>query len=155
MINLFDIAVAKKLSGGGGGGGGLEYEEGLFSPSEDIICPTISFSKAHSKPPGVVIMTILDKTTVVEQNTNAAFCLINYRDLFGEFKRQSSQTLYGYLYKSYRSTGSFVSGESLNIMTSAEISDYADGEGFKPSGSSSTYWRAGKTYKWLAVWPPE
>lgn len=156
-MDLFDLAIAKKLSGGGGGGGGggLEYEEGTFTPTADVISPAISFAKSHNIPPGFVIMTIVNKSSFVGENTNVEFGLMNYKDLFGEFKRQSNQTMYGFTFKKYRDTGAYVSGTTANITTSAGISDYATAQGFTPTGAGSTFWRAGQTYRWLAVWPTE
>ena len=59
-------------TGSGGGGGGLVYEEGTYTPTEDIATPTISFTNTHTVRPMLVLMGDATGTDHTESNSNYA-----------------------------------------------------------------------------------
>lgn len=149
--------------GGGGGSGGLEYETGTYTPAEDINTPTISFANTHSVPPSFI--SISDVSGLgVDSNSNLFFSLIDTYRLTGSGWPYSASALrYGFLSYAYLGTSSATSSAIMMQHSSDETSDqsttyyryWATESGFKPSSNStSRFWRAGRTYKWIAVWAP-
>lgn len=147
----------------GGGGSGLEYETGTFETSTDVNRPAISFAKTHTKPPSLIVMA--DIIVATAPVTDSVLCW-DYEDtyqLFGSGTLGSGTTImYGRTHTQYRSGTS--TGNSRTIMqydyTDTAREDaisctryYARESAFYPYPSSTArYWRAGRTYKWIAVW---
>lgn len=147
-------------------GGGLEYEEGTWTPSADIAKPTISFTNTHTVPPMFVLMTDATGTYDGTLNSNAAFSFVDWYRYGGSgvFADATTQN-YGLIYARYRaSSASSYTNTSLIALTSSDDTDesstYTSRRWIKPdcfmpsSNSDSRYWRAGRTYKWIAVWAP-
>ena len=147
-------------TGGGGGGSGLEYETGTWIPSEDISRGTITFTNAHTTPPLFIMLTD-DTETSAPQYSNRAFSYVDHYRQVGHIIGNR----YGYVGYMYATND--VDGTSSGTQILATSSDsgsdssgtysnyYAKATGFYPSSNSaSRYWRANRTYKWIAVWAP-
>lgn len=163
----FDVsALAQVVVNVAGGGGGLEYETGEYTPSSDIARPTITFSKTHSEAPVLVLFSDQTGTGHNVTNSNYNFMFCDFYKLWGHgIPYSSSGFRYAVAYYSYRgnSTSSISSAATIcsqnSSSTSASGTSYprywASPTDFHPStNSTSRYWRAGRTYKWIAVWKP-
>lgn len=145
-----------------GGGGGLEYEEGTWTPSENVARPTISFANAHTSPPMLVMMGDATGTDDATANTNYGFAYNGYYRYTGEALPSTASSNKRYSIESYvyRGSGNVAQGVNAVInLTGASSASYDDywvtSTGFMPSSSSdSRYWRVGRTYKWIAIWAP-
>lgn len=149
-----------------GGGGGLEYETGEYTPDADIARPTITFSNTHSEAPVLVYMCDVTGTAHSATNSNYVFMYADPYKLWGHgYPYSSSDYRYANVWACYRSTST--SSLSMSGLTIAYNSDstlsspssypryWASPTEFHPySNSTSRYWRAGRTYKWIAVWKP-
>lgn len=143
------------------GGGGLEYEEGTFSPAEDIARPTISFTNTHSSPPMFVIMSDATGTDDTTTPTNLAFAYTSFYDFtgYGVPSNVSANRRYGivdYVYRTATNPSQAVTGVTDLTGSGSYAAEYwVSTTGFYPSTASDTrYWRANRTYKWIAVWTP-
>lgn len=141
-----------------GGGGGLEYEEGTWIPSEDIARPTISFTNSHTNPPMFYMFYDATETaTGTESNTNFGVVFGSWYNAFGDWiHRLNDDKQYGAVRYIYSTTGNSVTLSILDSTSNAASTIYwATNSAITPStGSQSRYWRAGRTYKWIAVWAP-
>lgn len=154
----------KTLGTGSGGGGGLEYESGTWTPSEDIAIPTISFTNTHTTTPIYYMFADATGTYDTTTNTNHLCVFYDYYGCFGSgIMVDSSTQRYAQSCAMYRgnSSTSFSSTTSNvtnppsdpSTSTSAYYGYWVTNSSIKPSSNSSTrYWRAGRTYKWIAVW---
>ena len=158
----------RTLGTASGGGGTFETETGIYEPSEDIARPTIYFSKTHSVPP--MFFTIYDITDdeIQPSNSNVAMNFNDtYRILGGDYVYGENNTgllfRYGIVQYVYRgtSTTSLSTGTthfSYNSdNTASNATSYprywVDVDCFRPyCQSTSRYWRAGRKYKWFAIW---
>lgn len=157
----FYTADGTKTAGtSSGGGGGLEYETGTWTPTADIARPTISFTSTHTERP---IYVLISDISGEERNTDdmLAWAIVNWYDAFGfGLKVTSSQTNYARTQGIYKTAASFGAGTS-NISSldgnsgTTEMGYFLTKTAFYPYGNVSTrYWRAGRTYKWIAIWAP-
>ena len=143
---------------------GLEYETGTWEPSSDIARGTISFSNTHTGVPFLVALSDATGTTDGTANTNYTFTFFDFYNAFGVGSPNSASTFrYAtatYVYRSSSSIGVGGTHCSTNSdSTSASSTVYSrywvTPTGFMPyTNSTSRYWRAGRTYKWYAVWKP-
>lgn len=145
----------------GGGGSGLEYETGTWTPASDISRGTISFSNTHTNPPAIFVISDVNEDTNVTQNSNLFNSYCDLYRLWGAGIWGSSKFLYAFVTQTYRgstSPTSSVSACSTNSDDTASGSAtnsryWATPTVFRPyTSKSSRYWRAGKTYKWIAIW---
>lgn len=147
------------------GGGGLEYEEGTWTPTEDVNRPTINFTNTHAEPP--IFVMIIDATGTVDVTayTNYSFYYLDWYRLTGVgIPYSSTAYTYGFWRNDGRSTSetgttnsaSLYSYSSDNAGATVGYPKYdVTNTGFMPScHSTSRYWRVGRTYKWIAVWAP-
>lgn len=138
---------------GGGGTIGLEYEEGTWSPSEDVARQTISFSNTHDSLP--MFAAIYDVTGTYDGtiNSNYAMMFSLCEPMFGSVMNPSTKSQYiGFASFLYRLNATSFAGSYIGLATSQK---WIDETGFLAyCQSSSRYWRAGRTYKWIAVWKP-
>lgn len=164
----FDVsALAQVVVNVAGGGGGLEYETGEYTPSSDIARPTISFSKTHSEAPVLVYMCDVTGTASTATNSNHVFMYADPYKLWGKgYPYSSSGYRYANAWYCYRSSstssisasGFMITNNSGNTSSSSTAYPryWASPTDFHPyTGSSSRYWRAGRTFKWIAVWKPQ
>lgn len=151
-----------KTEGTASGGGGLEYEEGTWTPSENVARPTISFANAHTSPPMLVMMGDATGTDDATASTNYGFAYNGYYRYTGEALPSTASSNKRYSIESYvyRGSGNVAQGVNAVInLTGASSASYDDywvtATGFMPySASDSRYWRVGRTYKWIAIWAP-
>lgn len=140
----------------GGGGGGLEYETGTWTPSEDVAEYTIEFTNTHTTPP--FFYMVYDATNQVTTTTysNYVATFMSPYLLSGDTISASATNInYGYLATTRRATNSQSLSHANNALASSAISTFATNTGINAySYSSSYYFRAGRPYKWIAVWPP-
>ena len=146
------------------GGGGLVYETGTYIPDADNYRPTISFSNTHTDPPIFVHMADVSSTSGLTTDSNTVFTLCDTEGLFeAGFPVSTTEARYGFVYYTYRTSSSTTtSTRSLTYGSSNPDSSgvayyryWADESGFMPYSARTTrYWRAGRTYKWIAVWKP-
>ena len=145
--------------------GGLVYETGTWTPSEDVVRPTISFTNTHTDIPMCILFSDATGSYNNTSYTNYAFSFSNYYGLTGEAINQSETTLKyatcSYLYRvttadglAFSTTQIIYSLESDNT-SSGSYKYFVTNTEFKPwGGSNSRYWRTGRTYKWIAIWAP-
>ncbi len=157
-------AYATYISQISGGSSGLTYETGTYTPSENIATPTITFTNAHTEAP--IYVGIFDTTDTTDQttNTNYAWEYFDHYKMWGTSLPYSSTGLrYAFIFYYYRSTSTTATTTSW-IQCSNNSDNTGDGDtnyprywvtetGFKPnSNSTARYWRASRTYKWIAIW---
>ena len=150
----------------GGGGSGLEYETGTYTPDADIARPQILWSKTHTEAPVLVYMCDVTGTASAATNSNHVFMYADPYKLWGKgYPYTSSGYRYANAWYCYRGANtSSISSAGLMITnnsgsTSSSSTAYprywASPTDFHPyTNSTSRYWRAGRTYKWIAVWKP-
>lgn len=146
----------------GGGGSGLEYETGTWTPASDISKGTISFSNTHTNPPAFYAISDTTGDLSATQNSALANVFCDVYRLFGAgFPYSSSAYRYAIVAQTYKAS----SGVSNAITNCSHNSDetgsgsvsysryWATPTEFYPyMNSTSRYWRAGRTYKWIAIW---
>lgn len=149
--------------GGSPSVGGLEYEEGTWIPTEDVARPTINFTDTHTNPPFYIMIADAEGDHSTTTYTNYTWSFICYYFFTGvDVPRSSTTGTYGNSSSVYRTNNSGDNGSSNIKLTSLDDSSsasstayYVSNEWFKPYTNADTrYWRAGRTYKWIAVWAP-
>lgn len=161
LLDTFSTYIAQ-ISGGSSN---ITIETGTYTPTEDIARPTISFNNSHNKVPVFLSFTDVTQEATAE-NSSIGMNFVDTYQLFGDGYIYNSTKLakrYATLQYIYRGT----SATSINTGTThfSYNSDdthnsgssypryYVNTNEFKPYTSSSTrYWRAGRTYKWFAIW---
>ena len=134
---------------------GLEYEEGTWTPSEDsnFLTSPISFTNVHTDRPFYVLIADVDGTEASAYSV-LYWAFIDWYDAFGSYiysnesVNQYARRQYGYKTSSQATHGGSV------FTFEQDMSDYVTSNGFIPQMSTTYYWRAGRTYKWIAVWAP-
>ncbi len=150
----------------GGGGSGLVYETGTWTPNEDIARGTILFAKTHSEAPVLIYLCDVTGTAHSATNSNYVFMYADPFKLWGYgYPYTSSGFRYANAWYCYRGTSaSSISAAGMMIAdksstTSGPSTAYprywtTETEFHPYSNSTSRYWRAGRTFKWIAVWKP-
>lgn len=158
-VTDFDTAIVNVAAAAG-----LEYETGTWEPTSDIARGTISFANSHSAPPTAIFLADAEGTASSATNSNHMFVWFDVQRFTGHgFPYSSSGFRYAAAYYSYRgsSTSSISSAGYLcsQQTTSSSASGvtypkyWANEREFHPySNSTSRYWRAGRSYKWVAIW---
>lgn len=155
-------------SGGGGGSTGLVYETGTWTPSEDVANYVILFANTHTTAPFYYMIADTSGSYSDATYTNNFLMYSNNHQLFGEATYPGSSGYspnYGNVLARYRGTSaSTFSGTQIQLQypytdnnsQSVNYSRYwATETGIRAySNLDSRYWRAGRTYKWIAVWTP-
>ena len=152
--NTYDVTTLAQVivAVSGGGGTGLTYEAGTYSPSTDTIQPTISFTNAHSSKPFLVLIADTKGTAQATNNSNVYWCSIDWYTAFGTQIKVGSNNYYARRQGGYKGTSNSMSATGSN--NSSDSTDYVSSSAFKPTNGSSYYFRAGRTYDWIAVWKP-
>ena len=146
-----------------GGGGGYTSETGTWTPAEDIAKTIISFSNSHTVAPFFYVIADVTETNSSTTNDNLAITYVNTHQIFGASANYGSTVnQYGLVTTRYKSSQGGTSGNVLGISypytdsgdsTIAYSRFWATETGITAStNSSSRYWRAGRTYKWFALW---
>lgn len=144
--------------GGGGGGGGLEYETGEYTPASDITELELTFANSHDDLPFYALVFDASGTLQTNANSNTMFEIAVPYNLDSKFFESAGT--YGRTNAIYRATSS-PSGTGTNLTSiemsgsgTGSVSRYLTESKFVAYNSDSRYWRAGRTYKWVAVWKP-
>lgn len=140
-----------------GGSGGLEYEAGIWTPTEDISSENIYFANTHTKKPCMFMLSDTTGTYSDTTNTNYAMSYVNFYDAFGVNLYASTGSvqvgLVRYVYRATNAT-SLTAGNAV-LTGTAQADDWVSNTHIiAHSNSTSRYWRAGRSYKWIAVWAP-
>ena len=136
------------------GGSGLEYETGTYTPASDVAQPTISFANTHTARPFHVIIADVSNTTA-SNDSALLWSIINQYDAF-EIREGAcyARSQYLQMANGNASTGG-TNVTSLTGTASSSMPFFLSESEFIPYvGSTSRYFRAGRTYKWIAVWAP-
>ena len=165
MQNLADITAAiATLPTDTSGSTGLQYETGTWQPEADIARGDISFSGTHSQAPILIMLVDATNTIDTTTNTNISFYYSDpYKAFQAGYPYSDSALRYAQVYWTTRTTSTTsltISGISVTnksdvtaTLNTANPQYWATAEGFRPySNSTSRYWRAGRTYKWYAIW---
>lgn len=146
----------------GGGGSGLEYETGTWTPASDIARGTIIFSNTHTNPPAFYAISDVTGNLDATQNSDLAnvFCDV-YRLWGAGFPYSSSAYRYAIAICTYKGSSS---AANTTVLCTKNSDDTGSGNSSYPrywaspiafypfTNSTSRYWRAGRTYKWIAIW---
>lgn len=145
---------------------GLTYETGTFTPTSDVATYNIAFSKTYATLPFLtLVLPALDAYDSTLNSAASAYYL-NWDTLLGVAVHQSSTTIYygasNYRYRGTNATSTSSGTSTINYPDSNTGSNttsyprfWATESGMKAySGTTSAYFRSGKTYRWIAVWPP-
>ena len=146
---------------GSGNIAGLVYESGTWTPSEDVVDYTISFTDTHTTAPFYYVIT--DDSATYSSAINSNFvCMFFSPYLFcGAINMgadSSTGGFYAYTWHRYRMTdvNTLSSATNTSFTTESNISNWATSTGIRAYCTNTTrYWRAARTYKWVAVWAPE
>lgn len=145
---------------------GLVYETGTWTPSADVARGEIFFTNTHSDMPIFIMLTDVKEEYFDTLYSNLAFFYMDWEKAFGAPIYTGTSTMqYGLSYNRYRSSSATSTTASYNGFSYPSSTPYDDGTAyfryyatntkFMPyTGSNSRYWRAGRTYKWIAVWAP-
>ena len=140
---------------------GLEYETGTWTPSEDVAEAWIPFTNTHTEAPFCYSIIATEYTN--SDSSNGGTDYINYAQIIGEPFRigtSTSSVRYGAARKLIRSGGSTQSSityphTNTGDSTTSYSRYWAKETGIRAAQySTGYYWRAGITYKWMAVWAP-
>lgn len=146
------------------GGGGLTFESGTYEPSADTSGEKILFANSHSEAPVCIMMVDATGTANTTTNTNMTFIWFDYYKLYRiGLPWSSSAFRYATAFYIYRASSAtaLTQGATHCAYNSDNAGSgainyprfWTDELGFTPnSASTSRYWRAGRTYKWIAIW---
>lgn len=153
--------------------GGLEYETGIWTPSEDTIHGEILFQRQHESAPFFAIVFRDDYSGEKIPGTIGVEVITSFYDLYGEGVPYQIGTRidYGYATKYYygatktnvvATTPLYNDPEDTSVeLDMFNVRFYLNNEKIMPYGNQpgqQQYWdyfRAGIRYKWIAVWAPE
>lgn len=137
-----------------GGGGGLEYESGTYTPVADESDAVISFSNTHTTTPLFILLSDTTGTYDSTYNSNYNWEFYDWEKLGNPLYASSSSLQYAMKLYRYRASNDTVLGSSQSLFTSKPYIGVSATGFTANSNSTSRYWRAGRTYKWIAVWAP-
>lgn len=146
--------------------GGVESETGEYEPEADETSIIINFANEHDTTPAFIVFADAEDTGATSTLTNLMFIYADIYKLLGASVVLSSSTRSTsggtILSFQYRASGDSATG-AVYIPTFGQEEPRDDNtiysrywvteEGFKAStNNASRYWRAGRTYKWIAIW---
>lgn len=160
------LQILEQGGSGGSGGSGIDFEAGVWEPEEDVAFTWINYAKTHDTLPIFVCCQDATGDFINQSNSYLYECIYLFSNFSGEpVYQDASSKIYGCV--SRRMLGSNVGlQESKNDLyspaTDMETSNYRyprfwmNETSFKVGNDivTNVYWRAGRTYKWIAVWPP-
>lgn len=149
--------IAGALVGKGvAGGGGLEFETGTFIPETDTdIYNPINFENSHDKPPAVVIcVDSWESANAVENSFRSAhFVRFDVAYVDGSAMIGTGSNMYLRGYRGYINASAGAAFSAMSATTETTANTLANDESFRFSTSTTgQYYRAGRTYKWIAIW---
>lgn len=134
---------------------GLHYETGTFTPTSNTATANIPFSNAHTVSPFIFIVFDSGNYSSTTKS-DIAFVYFNWKAITGYSMEPASNG-------GSRVTGGyrFIYRDTSTSAFSTANSDITT-DGYDPvqptyvylTPSSSRYWRSGRSYRWIAVWPP-
>ena len=134
---------------------GLHYETGTFSPSSNTATADILFSNAHTVPP-FLFMLFDSGNYLSTTKSDMVFVYFNWKAVTGSSlcpaSNGGSRITGGYRFI-YRDTSSS-SFSTTNSDITTDTYDPIKTSYVHLTPTSSRYWRSGRSYKWVAVWPP-
>ena len=134
--------------GDGGNGYGSEFEQGIFTATENEL-PKISFKNIHNTPPSIILLQDVSDTFPAVGNTGLFFAYLDNTAVFGKaFSNTSSSTWDSmYLYGRASTALTYTSGSAQ--YTRGNVKSNL----FEPFfGTGAMLCRTGQTYKWIAIW---
>lgn len=134
--------------GDGGNGYGSEFEQGIFTATEDAL-PKISFKNIHNTPPSIIFFQDVSDTFPTVGNTGLLFVYLDNTAVFGKaFSNTSSITWDStYIFGRASASLSYASGSAQYTR------DNVKSNLFEPYfGTVAILCRTGQTYKWIAIW---
>ena len=140
---------------GGGGSTGLEYEEGTWTPTTDTDTTAISFTDTHTTAPAFALVQDIDNTTSSIASTDSVlvYIIVNFNGCYGSVPYSTGSYIVGMSRYSYKTS----SGQSMTgsqIATTNSMNNYITASGITFYTATTRYFRANRTYKWIAVWAP-
>lgn len=162
--DTYDVTgLAQVVVNVAGGGSGLTYEEGTYSPDADIERPTISFADSHTDMPIFIMLSDVTNNYSSVANSNYLFLYVDWYKVFGApFYYNNSTRRYGYRFAMYRqSSATSMTSTSSNFAVSSDNTTetnatypryFVKPTEFRPFSSNTFFWRASRTYKWMAIW---
>ena len=162
----FYTADGTKTAGTASGGGGLEYETGTWTPASDTTAATIYFAKTHSEPPFFYMITDATAEAMSDGRSAVATVYENPGQIFGPYSIDSGSAYYGRGMRAYSSNATPPTGTATQQITNLTYPSTDSGSSTElysrfwatesqiRADANSRYWRSGRTYKWIAVWPP-
>lgn len=161
----FYTAAGVKTEGtaSGGGGGGLEYETGAWTPTVDTGQGQIYFAKTHTNLPCLIALSDTSEDSTSVSSSVMAWTYYEAYTMWGAAMPQSPTVLkYGVVEWVYTSGSSSSQGNViLNYPPTSGSSSrlypryWVDEAWFKPYAyNTNNKFRAGRTYKWIAIWAP-
>lgn len=147
------------------GSGGLDYETGTWTPTADIARGEIAFTNTHDNPPCLIAIYDSSSPSTLGTNSNLTELFFDPFGLNGDGFPYSSTSV-NYAIAQYTYTGSSVStsgqrqtftgkSSSTSDSSASSVRYWIKPDRFYPfTNSTSRYWRADRTYKWIAVWAP-
>lgn len=147
------------------GGSGVESESGEIIPETDTQNLDVSYSVEHDKPAFFFLIKDANTATpddAVENSGILAF-FVGYDQIFGGYWSTGNSVRYAaYCVYSRLTTGSNPAYNNYSATTpytsnlessSTYYRYYSKLSGFRARSGGSTYtWKAGRTYKWFALW---
>lgn len=133
---------------------GLHYETGTWTPSSNTATTAISFSNAHTKAPFFAVVFDSGNYSSTTKS-DVLFAYFNWGAFTGSTMAPASNggtRNYGGYRFTYRETSTSSFSTSNGDVTASSYSGITS-TGLAISPSSSRYWRSGRSYKWIAVFP--
>ena len=150
-----------------GGGGGLTYETGTYTPASDTTSATISFSDTHTSPPFFYMIIDCSSTALETEWSAISDIYCNIAQAFADVTSYNGSNIYGYVLRIYSGNSAPIGGNPVSntvklntayndtsSSTSVESQYWSTNTGIKAEANTRSL-KAGRTYKWIAVWPPE
>ena len=144
---------------------GLEFETGEWSPSEDVAHGSISFTNSHTKRPTFAAVYMNETEYDETLNINFGSVFVGLEDFTHPLVPNEDTSFYALnlpIERTSNATGlSTTGGKNIAYPFDYDYEElsnlyqdyYATKDGIFPySGSDSRYWKAGKHYKWIAIW---
>lgn len=137
-----------------------DFESGTFSPSSDVVTYNIPFVRTHSKMPFFAMVVDSTGTYDSTEYTSMYMCYHNYLQSWNiRCKMSSTANAYGTAQIAYRSTNAkVIDFRQYPFYYSSGDTDqnhpqyWVTNTEIKATTTSSAYWRAGRVYRWFAMW---
>ena len=162
--NTYDVTSLAQVIVNVAGSVGYPYETGTWTTNSNIARPTVNFTNSHQDAPAIYYFYDGTGSYFSTGNTNHFTLFFDFEKILGA-PLYSSDTDKAYAFIYYRSrTSSAFTGNSVLCSHSSSESGNSDtsypkywvtaASMYPYCNSSSRYWRANRTYKWIALWKP-